>query len=54
MIKPFLNILESDYPGDKAKELESMGFGIRYNNKFLPRINHILSVGFFWIKEASK
>jgi len=29
LIKPFLNLLESDCPGDKAKELQSMGFGIR-------------------------
>ena len=39
MIKPFLNLLESDCPGDKAKELQSMGYGTRYNNSFLPRID---------------
>jgi len=29
LILPFLDILDSDYTGDKAKVLESMGYGIR-------------------------
>merc|ERR1712032_1780621 len=29
LIKPFLNLLESDCPGDKARELQSMGYGTR-------------------------
>jgi len=29
LIKPFLNLLESDCPGDKSKALQSMGYGTR-------------------------
>ena len=36
LIKPFLNQLESDCPGDKGKALQSMGYGTRYNIHFSP------------------
>ena len=30
LIKPFLNLLETDCPGDRTKALESKGYGTRY------------------------